>query len=104
MSILVRTYQTFRPENWDEALELAKRGIAVGKRLGLPPLTFYRCLSPSHSVTTLISDREWPSLAAMEADYDEAAGAPVDRAIWQELTPIIESTHIELFLKMDLEE
>ena len=100
-TVVARTYQTYRKENWEKVLKLAKQAIGIGERLGLPPITFYTC--PALSTTTLVSDREWPTWDAMEADYEKMGNNPEDKETWEVLGPLVESERVEFWFKMDLE-
>ena len=77
--------------------ELDKKFIAVESRLGFPPKKRYQSIIGSHDANTVIVERQWDSLAAMEAKFDEAFGDPEYQALADEGTSIIESTQWEVY-------
>jgi hypothetical protein len=53
-----------------------------------------------HNVGTLIIERQWESLAAMEAVYEKAFADPEYQALEAETVPVIESVQIELYVPL----
>jgi hypothetical protein len=52
-------------------------------------------------VNTLIVERQWASMAAMEATYEKAFADPEHQALQKEITSsIIKSAHMELYMPL----
>jgi hypothetical protein len=92
--------QQVRPDKWAELGEIDKRYTAVENRLGFPLKKRYQCLMGSHDVNTLIVERQWGSLAAMEATYEKAFADPEHQALQKEITSILKSTQWELYMPL----
>ena len=103
MAILVRHYQRIRPENWDKVLEIAKRWVPIGRRLGIPPDRFCRYISGPDSHFTLVNEREYDSAAAWEAAAAKMVDDPENQALGRESMPLVEDWRIETLLTIDLE-
>ncbi len=97
MICVERHIQQIRPGKWGELDALDKRFNAVESRLGFPPKKRYQCYIGGHSLYTLIVERQWESLAAMEAAYEKAFVDPEHQALETESALIIESIQIELY-------
>ena len=101
MVTIERMIQQVRPDKWAELEKIDKKYNAVEGRLGFPPKKRYQCLTGSHEVNTLIVERQWASLAAMEATYEKAFADPEHQALQKELlTSIIKSAHMELYMPL----
>ena len=97
MIIVERLIQKIYPDKWAELEEIDKKYDVVEGRLGFPPKKRYRCMSGGHDTDTLIIERQWDSLAAMEATYDTASEDPELQALWVEGTSIVKSNQVELY-------
>jgi hypothetical protein len=100
MIVIDRSIQKVYPDKWAELEEIDKRYTAVESRLGFPPKKRYQCLTGSHEVNTLIVERQWASMATMEATYEKAFADPEHQALEKELTSIIKSVHWELYMPL----
>ena len=100
MIVIDRSIQKVYPDKWAELEKIDKKYNAVEGRLGFPPKKRYQCLTGSHEVNTLIVERQWASLAAMEATYEKAFADPEHQALEKELTSIIKSVHWELYMPL----
>src|SRR4030042_4788183 len=100
MVTIERMIQQVRPDKWAELEEIDKRYNAVENRLGFPPKKRYQCMMGSHDMNTLIVERQWDSLAAMEATYEKAFAAPEHQALQKEITSIIKSVQMELYMPL----
>lgn len=96
MIIIERVIQQVRPDKWAELEKIDKKYNMVEARLGFPPKKRSQSLSGSLEVNTLIVERQWPSMAAMEATYEKAHADPEHQALGKDLTSIIKSNHWEL--------
>ena len=100
MITIERMVQQVRPDKWAELEEIDKRYNAVENRLGFPPKKRYQCMMGSHDMNTLIVERQWDSLAAMEATYEKAFTDPEHQALQKEITSIIKSVQMELYMPL----
>lgn len=98
MKVLERHVRKIHPSKWDEAERLDKRYDAIEGKYGFPPKRYYRCISGTHDVFTSIMEREWESLAAMEAAQEKAFADPQWQALASEGEAIMEGPQIELYL------
>ena len=97
MIVVERLIQQIRPNKWAELEALDKKFDAVESRLGFPPKKRYRCYVGGHNTDTLIIERQWKSMAAMEAAYEKAFADPEDQALGAEAASIIKSNQYELY-------
>ena len=100
MVTIERTIQKVRPGKWAELEEIDKRYNAAESRFGFPPKKRYQCLMGGHDTNTLIIERQWDSLAAMEATSEKAFADPEYKALGEELTSIIKSTQWEVYMPL----
>jgi hypothetical protein len=97
MIAIERMIQKVRPGKWAELEEIDKKYDAVESRLGYPPKKRYPCAMGGHDHNTLIVERQWDSLAAMEAAYEKAFADPELQALNEEVTSIVKSTQMEVY-------
>ena len=97
MICVERHIQQIRPGKWAELEAIDKKYNTVESRLGFPAKRRYRCYLGGHNTNALIVERQWESLAAMEATYDKAFADPEYQALEAESVPVIESVQIELY-------
>ena len=98
MVAIERMIQKIYPGKWTELEEIDKKYNAVESRLGFPPTKKrYQCMIGGHDSNTLIIERQWDSLATMEATYEKAFADPELQALQKEGTSIIESSLIEVY-------
>ena len=97
MTIIERQIQKVCPGKWAELEVIDKKFDAIESRLGFPPKRRYRCYIGGHDTNTLIVERQWDSLAAMEAAFEKVFADPEHQARGAELDSIIESTQFELY-------
>ena len=100
MIVIERMIQKIYPEKWAELEDIDKKYDVVEGRLGFPPKKRYSCGAGSHDSNTLIIERQWDSLAAMEATYDKALVDPELQALWAEGASIVRSTQAELYFPL----
>ena len=100
MIIIERMIQQIRPDKWAELEVLDKKYNVAEARLGFPPKKRYSCLTGKYEMNTLIIERQWPSLAAMEAAYEKTMTDPGYQALGKESASIIKSSHEELYMPM----
>jgi hypothetical protein len=97
MVAIDRMIQKIYPGKWAELEEIDKKYTAVENRLGFPPKKRCTCILGSHDSNTLIVERRWDSLAAMEATYEKAFADPEHQALQKEVTSIVKSTQWEVY-------
>ncbi len=97
MKILERLIQQIRPDKWAELEALDKRYDVVESRLGFPPKRRYRCMTGGHGTNTLVIEREWASLAAMEETYGKSYADAENQALNAESASIVEDNQSELY-------
>jgi len=100
MVAIDRMIQHVRPDKWAELVEIDKRYTAVENRLGFSPKKRYQCIMGSHDVNTLIVERQWGSLAVMEATYEKAFADPEHQALQKEITSILKSAQWEIYMPL----
>ncbi|MCX6035084.1 MAG: hypothetical protein NTV38_08925 [Chloroflexi bacterium] len=72
----------------------------IESRLGYPPKRRFRCYIGRHTNNTLIIEREWESLAAMETAYMKVFMDPEWQALNGPFEAIAESNQVEVYLVM----
>ena len=101
MIILERMVQQIEVGKTSELNELDKRYEAIESTLGFPPKKRYWSVSSPHDSNTIILERLWESMAAMEAAYEKSLAHPGIQALYAEGEGIIKSSRIELYMPMD---
>ncbi len=99
MVFLERVIQQIRPEKWGELEVLDKKFDVVERRLGFPPKKRYRAAF-GPSTNTLMIERCWESMTAMEAAFLKAFADPEWQALNAEGASIIESNQEELYTEL----
>lgn len=97
MIAIERMTQKVRPGKWAELAEIDKRFDEVEKSVGFPAKKRYQCVIGSLDQNMLIIERQWESLAAMEAAYEKVMGDPKWQALGQDVLAVVESSQIEVF-------
>jgi len=97
MISIERMIMKAHPGKWAKVEVINKKYNAVESRLGFPPKKRYECIMGSHDLGTFIVERQWDSIAAMEATYKKAYADTEYQALGNEGTSIIKSTQIELY-------
>jgi hypothetical protein len=92
--------QKIIPGKWEALFEITARYNELESRLGYPPSKHYRCITGTHDLNTIIVERQWDSMAAMEAAYEKAFVEPAYQTLNDELNDVVASTQIELYMPM----
>jgi len=100
MIIVERMIQQVFPDKWVELEAIDKRYDAVEGRFGYPAKKRYQSLMGSIPMGTLIIERQWASLAAMEAANEKFMANPEGQALQKEITSIVKSVHWELYMPL----
>ena len=97
MIAIERMTQKIYPGKWAELEVLDKKYNVIEQKAGFPAKKRYQCMMGGLDFNTLIIEREWKSLAEMEATYDKVMADPEFQALGAEGTSIIQSVQIEVF-------
>ena len=97
MVIVERMIQKVRPGKWAELEMLETRYKEAESRLGFPPKKRYQCMVGGHDLNTLIVERQWESMAAMEATHEKAFADPEHQALNMETSSVVKSAQIEIY-------
>lgn len=98
--IIERLIQEIRPDKWAELELLDKKYNDIEARLGYPPKRRMRSLAGPLNTNTLIIERQWESLAKMEAANELAQADPEYQVLWVESNAVIKSNRWELYMPM----
>jgi hypothetical protein len=88
------------PGKWPALEVVTKKFNALESRLGLPAAKRYQCITGGHDSNTLIIERQWPSLAVLEATAEKIMADPEYQALVAELVGIVESEQLELYMPL----
>lgn len=94
---LERLTQHVRPGKWAELEAIDKKYNDIEAKYGFPPKKRYQALFGGQNGDTLIIEREWESLAKMEATYMPYLNDPELQKIQVEITQILDSSQSELY-------
>ena len=97
MVCIERLVQQIRPDKWAELAALDAKYNAIESRLGFTPKRRSRCYIGGHFTDTLVIERQWESMAAMEAAYERAFTDPEWQALGAEAVLIIANNQYELY-------
>ena len=97
MIVVERMIQQIYPGKMAALNEIDKRFDVVEKGLGFPPKKRFSSLSGPLDLNTIVVEREWSSMAAMEEIYARSFGNSEQQALVAELIDIVKSTRIELY-------
>lgn len=100
MVFMERLIQQIAPDKWTELEALDKRFNQIEGRYGFPAKRRYRSAFGSEDGSTLVIERQWESLAAMEAAYDKALADPEWLALNAEGAAIVEANRQELYMAL----
>jgi hypothetical protein len=92
-----RLGQQIRPGKWAELEALGAKYNAVEGRLGFPPKRRLHCYIGGHNTGALVVERQWASVAALEAAYEWAFVDPEWQALEAEAVTIIASNQYGLY-------
>ncbi len=100
MVFLERLIQQIRSDKWTELEALDKKYNKLEGRYGFPAKRRYRSVFGGDNANTLVIERQWESLAAMEAAYEKALADPEWNALGAEGSAIVESNRQELYMPL----
>lgn len=96
MICVERQVQQIRPDKWAELEALDAKYNAFEGCLGFPPNRRLCCYIGGHITDTLVVERQWESMAAMEAAHERAFADPEWQTFGAEAVTIIKSNQYEL--------
>ncbi len=100
MIIIERMVQEIFPDKWAELDALDKKYDSLEARLGFPAKKRFQLLMGGHPMGTLIIEREWPSLAALEETMQKSLMDPEYSALRNESGAVIKDIHWEMYMPL----
>jgi hypothetical protein len=97
MIAIERMTQKIYPGKWAELEEIDKRYNEIEGRMGFPIKKRYQCVIGAEDNNTLIIERQWDSLGAMESTYEKALADPAYQALGKEVGLIVQSSKLEVY-------
>jgi len=97
MVIIERLVQHVYSDKWAELETIDKEFDAVEARHGFPAKKRFQMISGPDNMGTLIIERQWASLAAMEAAYEKFMADPAWQALNLKSSPILKDNRVELY-------
>ena len=97
MRVIERRIQKVRDGQRDRVMDLENRFAAAEAPYGAPEKRRYLCIGGPYDLDTMIWEREWPSLAAMEAGYEKAFSDPAFQALADEAAVVFADGRNELY-------
>ena len=92
--------QEIHPDKFQALEELDQRYQPVEKRLGFPPTKRFRAVSGVHTLSTIVIEREWESMAAFEEAFNRAFADPEWQALEGAGAGIVKSVRMEFYMPM----
>ena len=100
MITLERLIQKIYPGKWDALEELDKKYNAIESKFGFPPKKRYQSIMGEFDQNTLIIERQWESMAVMEATYEKIMADPEYQALGKETIGVVKSSRMEAYTPM----
>ena len=97
MKVIERRIQRVRAGMRDWVMDLENRFAAAEAPYGMPTKRHYVCIGGPYDFETIIWEREWSSLAEMEATNEKAFSDPVFKPLTEESGSVFESGRNELY-------
>ena len=97
MVTLERLIQHVFPGKGAELEALDKEYNAVESKFGFPPKKRYQLLAGPDEIQTLVIERQWPSMAAMETAYEKIMADPAYQAVSAKSLAVIRDNRWELY-------
>lgn len=95
-----RMVQVINPGKWGELEDLEKRYNALESKYGFPPKRRMRAIFGGLTVNTLIVEREWDSMAALETATMQRMVDPNYPALDAAANEVIESVTWEIYMSL----
>ena len=101
MKMLERQIKHVKPGMVAEWLATSKKWDTIESTLGYPPKKCFQLFCGGQATDTVIIEREWESMAAMESAYQKSMADPRTRAISEEQEAnLASSSQIELYIPL----
>jgi quinol monooxygenase YgiN len=100
MIVIERMIQEIYPGKQAELEDIDRRYDAIESTIGFPPKKRFWSISTPYDSNTIVLEREWESMAAMEAAYEKSFANTDIQALHKEGEDIIKSSRIELYTPM----
>jgi len=97
MKVVEWMIQEIYPGKQSALEDIDKRYDAIEKNMGFPPKRRLWPISGAFTNQTGILERQWESMAAMEAAYEKSFAHPEIQALNEEGSAIIKNSRIELY-------
>ena len=97
MKVVEWMIQEIYPGKQSALEEIDKRYDVIEKPLGFPPKSRLWPISGVYTHQTAVLERQWESMAAMEAAYDKSFSNPELQALNEEGNTIVKNSRIELY-------
>ncbi len=98
MRVLERLIQQINPAKWEALEALDQKYDVMEKGLGYPPKRRYRSIAGGGNTDTLVIEREWESMAAMEAAWQKSMTSAEFQQLAAEGVGVISSNTWELYM------
>ena len=100
MVIIERLVQHVFPGKMAELSAIDKKYDTIEALMGFPPKKRLQMISGPDEMNTLIVERQWASLAAMEAAYEKLMVNPEWQALYQGSNTILRDSRMELYMPL----
>lgn len=97
MVAIERMVQKIYPGKWAELEEIDKRFAEIEMKSGFPPKKRYQCVIGAEDGNTLIIERQWDCLAAMESTYEKVMTMLEYQALLNEVASIVQRSRVEIY-------
>lgn len=97
MVVLERLVQVVAFDKWSKLDKIDQKWNAFESRLGFPPKKRYQSIATTYDSSTIIIEREWGSLAEMEAAYEKQLQDPEYDDLLKDTAGVITSSRMELY-------
>jgi hypothetical protein len=96
MKVLERMVQKIG--DWEKIDEMDQKHNAIESNYGFPTKRRYRALAGPHTMDTLIIEREWDSMAAMEEAFTRLMADAKYQALSSSYPGVVVSSQWELYM------
>jgi hypothetical protein len=97
MVIIERDVQHIYPDKWAELESLDKEYNVIESKYGFPNKRRLTLVTGADELQTLIIERQWESLAAMEAAFEKLLADPAYQALVLKGAHVLRDVRMELY-------
>ena len=101
MKVLERQVQRIHPLKWAELHIIDAKYNEIEAKFGFPKKRRFQALACGHDGNTLVIEREWESMAVMEATYEKIFTDPNYQLLSPQLEGIILSSTLEIYTVLE---